>query len=408
MTKPSASLIVVSRNRDSDLCNLIEILKSQHKIVFELVIVTNTDRSVVEKALGDFSAKYINCDIANISVMRNLGVQNSAADFVAFCDDDAIPEPDWLFRLIAGFNSGDIASTTGPVLGRSGFAVQSGPVWTDHDGIDVSHEKSALQDMVYAPQADHFVRVQGTNCAFRKSDLLDVGGFDEGLAYFLDETEMGLRLAKAGKATGFVRQAVVQHMSSANETRDTRRAPKSMKVIAASIRHFAAKHSTQPSRAVDRHIKTQLHRLHRGLIAGILEPRDVRHLESELRSAAPAPQVHYGDEPVSAQIGKGNFVKTAQEKPGILIVARQGTMQAAVDQARTYLGDGHIVTILELGFGWRRHVRFARHGTYFQKGGRFGRQDRKKLRLNLNTRQAAREAEAALSVSRSLIRREFL
>ncbi|MDQ1833898.1 glycosyltransferase family 2 protein [Massilia scottii] len=58
------------------------------------------------------------CDVANLSVSRNIGICMAAGDVVAFIDDDAIPEPEWLTELAAAYQE-PARNITPPSTSRS-------------------------------------------------------------------------------------------------------------------------------------------------------------------------------------------------------------------------------------------------------------------------------------------------
>src|SRR5262249_15888424 len=43
--------------------------------------------------------KVAQCPLRNLAASRNIGIALSAGDIVAFVDDDAVPEPEWLSDL---------------------------------------------------------------------------------------------------------------------------------------------------------------------------------------------------------------------------------------------------------------------------------------------------------------------
>ena len=52
---------------------------------------------------------------AGANPSRNRGIRESRGDFIAFLDDDCIPQPDWLQHLLAAFVSDQVAAVTGRV-----------------------------------------------------------------------------------------------------------------------------------------------------------------------------------------------------------------------------------------------------------------------------------------------------
>ncbi|MEM0976260.1 MAG: glycosyltransferase [Pseudomonadota bacterium] len=399
---PDVSLIVVSRDREEDLCALISILKVQHKTRFELIIVSNIHTDRVLSMLGDRQATVIYCDVQNIAVMRNLGLSAACAPVVAFCDDDAIPEPDWLFELSSAFDNPTVCMATGPVLGRNGFSLQWGVTRTDWDGLDTAVDTVPQSAELYAPSTAGFVRVQGTNCAFKRETLLQIGGFDKGFAYYLDETDVCIRLAKRGHATAFQPTAVVQHQVSSSATRYQNRAPKSLALIGESIRHFVACHADSRDVALRRHYLTQEHRLLRNLESGVLEPRDIKHRRSELYhgQAEPAGDV----QGKTVVLADGLFCDTTTSRMGVVIATTRSRKGAADQYAKSMHLQGKIVTMLVMSALPFRHRRAAWDGIYTQNGGVMGLLSRSPRSRARSPLKCAQMTTKSLEIRRSIAR----
>ncbi len=54
--------------------------------------------------------------VQSISLARNRAVANSSGNFVAFIDDDEIPESDWVLRLVTAYDDYGVDGVLGPVV----------------------------------------------------------------------------------------------------------------------------------------------------------------------------------------------------------------------------------------------------------------------------------------------------
>jgi GT2 family glycosyltransferase len=86
------------------------------------------------------------------------------------------------------------------------------------------------------------LKLHGTNMALRRSVLLELGGFDPAFRYYLDDTDLSLRLADAGHKGGGC-PAQVHHEFAASTRRTTDRVPLSLFDIGASTAVFLRKHA---------------------------------------------------------------------------------------------------------------------------------------------------------------------
>jgi len=79
--------------------------------------------------------------------------------------------------------------------------------------------------------------------------LVAIGGFDPAFRYFLDETDVNMRLAKAGHATAIVPLAEVHHGFAASRFRRDDRVPRDLSQIGASWTVFQRKHIAEADHA---------------------------------------------------------------------------------------------------------------------------------------------------------------
>ena len=221
---PTISLIVNTTDRAEPLRTLLQSLEQQSYPHFEVVVVVGPTRDHTLEMLSEVEGRIrlLRCPEANLSRSRNIGLLAARGEIVAFVDDDAVPSRRWLEQLALLFRD--------PRLDATG-----GVVYLIHPNVPIAQHRigvvSSLAEQVDVRPSwlDHIVapgdgsqwveRMMGTNMAFRRRSLLEVGGFDEYFVWVYDDSDVALRLSSAGKWVHPVQEAVVYHIPASSRNR---------------------------------------------------------------------------------------------------------------------------------------------------------------------------------------------
>ena len=398
MTNLAVSIVVVSRDRPEALKRCLLGLSQLQYPSFEIVVVA--DPKGIEAAQDQpFSddLKLLPFNELNISAARNLGLTHAAGEIVAFIDDDAVPEPQWLRFLIAPALQSDVAALGGFVRGRNGISFQWKACGLDALGEAHELEVSSTQTSVLTPPRGRAIKTEGTNMAFRRSVLIELGGFDPAFHYYLDETDLNMRIARAGYKTAVVPLAEVHHGFAANKLRTKARVPRDLFDIGASWAVFQRKHVTK-----ERHHNQwqrlraeQRLRLLRQMVDGGLEPCDIKRLMGRLDDGY--------REGRGREIGKAELPKhpeapfkpfSSKYRVSRLVPTRPFRLKKDYALAIDRVKNGEIVTLLNLSLSGIYHqLEFDPEGIWMQSGGVYGKTERHEAIFRMTSRSRRIEKE---------------
>jgi glycogen synthase len=241
---PAFSVIINTYNRADGLAQTIRSLLQLRYDHFEIVVVNGPSTDSTHEVLSRYSnrIKVAECSIRNLSVSRNIGIAASAGDLVAFIDDDALADPEWLSHLARGYDEEKVGATGGKVLDPTGYRFQYQYSTADRMG-NAQWQLTEPNPELNIPGSFRFPYLQGTNVSFRRSSLLEIGGFDEEYEFYLDETDVCLRMIDAGFIVRQLPDAFVHHKFLPSHIRDQNKITRYRYPVVKNKLYFALKNA---------------------------------------------------------------------------------------------------------------------------------------------------------------------
>jgi glucosyl-dolichyl phosphate glucuronosyltransferase len=192
----SVVMCAYTEDRWNGLLAAVGSVRAQSVPAEEIIIVIDHNQALFERVHSALPGTLVleNQAARGLSGARNTGLAAATGDVVAFLDDDAVPERDWLQRLAEAYDE-DIAAVGGAIV----------PVWEAHRPAWFPDEFDWVVGCTYRglPEATSDVRnVIGANMSFRRDTLLALNGFRVGIGRLdalpvgCEETELCLRLRK--------------------------------------------------------------------------------------------------------------------------------------------------------------------------------------------------------------------
>jgi glycosyltransferase involved in cell wall biosynthesis len=212
----TATVAICTHERPDDLRRALTGLQALHPAPLETLVIDNAPataatRQVVESFPG---VRYIHEPERGLNVARNRALRVARGDVVAFVDDDALPEPEWLDGLMPNFQSPRVVCVTGLTLPIA-LETRAQELFESHCSF-----VRGFRRRVFDGQCDNPLAVgpvgAGANMAVLRDAALGLGGFDERLdggrpTRSGGDHEMFTRMLRAGNRIVYDPAAVAWH-----------------------------------------------------------------------------------------------------------------------------------------------------------------------------------------------------
>ncbi len=195
------SVVIVARNLNNYLLKHLPIFKNQTFKDFEIIVILESSEK------KDFyKTRIISSGRVNPAKARNIGVNFAKGEIIAFIDDDAYPEKNWLKEASRIFEDKNISAVGGPgLIPKESTFFQK-----------VSSKVYALSSKKIGMRYERFSKVvqidDWPTCNFlvRKKDFLEVGGFDS-KSWGAEDNQLCYALVNKGKKIIYNPKVIVYH-----------------------------------------------------------------------------------------------------------------------------------------------------------------------------------------------------
>src|SRR6185436_3405801 len=164
---PRVSVVVCTFNGEKTLAGCLDGLEEVDYPDFEVIVVNDGSTDSTGLIASEYDVRLIDTENRGLARARNVGLHAANGEIVAYLDDDARPDRDWLRYLALAFARGTHAGFGGPNIP---------PPESTTIASCVAHSPGGpTHVLVSDSEAEH---IPGCNMAFRKSALDEVEGFD--------------------------------------------------------------------------------------------------------------------------------------------------------------------------------------------------------------------------------------
>lgn len=229
---PTITACLVTHNRPHYVRGCLQSLARQSvgPRAFDIIVVDSCGRPEVSAALAGMvgthpNARLLRVDRPGASAARNAGAAASTADYIAYLDDDALAEPDWIARIRQVV--AERPKWPGILAGRV-LPVWEAPLpawWPERLRGVLSIIEWEGAGEFRTRQVPPWLEPFGVNMVVRRQALLAAGGFVEDLGRFAglllsdEDVQLGWRVQDLGHSAWFDARITVRHQIQAGRMR---------------------------------------------------------------------------------------------------------------------------------------------------------------------------------------------
>ncbi|MGH2537155.1 MAG: glycosyltransferase family 2 protein [Candidatus Promineifilaceae bacterium] len=222
---PAASVVIATWNGRDWLARCLAALDRQSYADFEVVVVDNgSDDGTAEWLVVERPGVHLLRLASNqgFAAANNVGFERALGRFLVTLNNDALPEPGWLERLVAAASRPDVGMVASRVV------LLERPGRLDSAGIGVNQAGVAFQrgrgrPAAWANEPGYVFGPSAAAALYKRELLAAVGGFDETFFALYEDVDLAWRAQRVGWRCWYAPAAVAAHHHSATTGRDPAR-----------------------------------------------------------------------------------------------------------------------------------------------------------------------------------------
>jgi len=223
------SIVVCTHSLENypNLAEAIDSLLAQTYKHIEIVVIVDANQELGDRVAGIYASKnkvkvIVTEESLSSNQARNTGIRVAQGEIVAFIDDDAVADKNWVEHLMETYHKADVLAVGGKIL----------PLWVSRKPEHLPEELYWLVGVTHRGFAEEEItEVRDTfwpNLSFRRQVFEQAGYLSETLGFAkrgtsyiqADEAEFGLRIkTKLGKGIIYNPEAIVYHKVPASKLR---------------------------------------------------------------------------------------------------------------------------------------------------------------------------------------------
>lgn len=211
----SVIICCYSIERFVDILAAIDSIIDQTHPNREVVLVVDRNNELYDKlssALTNSMVHIVFSKNAGLSEARNAGIVSASGDVIAFLDDDAVADKEWLKNLVINYDDPNIIGVGGNIK----------PLWVDDPPVWLPKELYWTIGCIYKGHPEEKTEIRntfGSNISFKREIFDRIGGFNDKIgridekSYTAEEMEFSSRALSLipGSKIIYDPRAIVHH-----------------------------------------------------------------------------------------------------------------------------------------------------------------------------------------------------
>lgn len=183
------TVAICTFHRPDDLVKAMRSVENQTLAPEEVIIVDNGCQDNIKALVKSVmpSARYVAESLPGLDFARNRAICETNSEILAFLDDDAIADADWIFSIRNAFKNNNVSALTGLILPLE-LKTEAQQLFEKNGGFGRGYKERIVPKTsgngapdVFSALVNTFNIGSGCNMAFKASVLKKLNGFDAAL-----------------------------------------------------------------------------------------------------------------------------------------------------------------------------------------------------------------------------------
>ncbi|SIS65806.1 glycosyltransferase family 2 protein [Belliella pelovolcani] len=201
---PLVTVAVITRNRADSLKRTLDAIKKLDYSNYEVLVVDNASTDHTKEVIYNSGYKYLFSKKNNgFAKTRQIAVDTAKGEYICWCDDDCVPDPDWIRSFLQCFQINPNLSLLGGFVHNINFPESL--VFKGKSKLGLNGQLIFVEN---GYEAEYFGNL---NLAVKRCDIHKINGYDNFFKGGYEEIDLAFRLKIIEKEVGFCFQARVKH-----------------------------------------------------------------------------------------------------------------------------------------------------------------------------------------------------